>query len=151
MTPEEIKKNFFIKNTTAKIKVAENGKQAVFLNPDRNTYFVIQVDGVLIQNAVACDYVVSKEKLGDLVIELKGCDVNHAVDQIQSTAKYWEEKKLREGKIAALIVCSKYPRFDTKIAKFATAFAKQYKGPLHVVTKNQEYQIERVLDFSGPF
>jgi hypothetical protein len=150
MTPEKIKQQFYKKTNASKIKVEENGKQAIFLNPRRGVYFVIRVDGHLIQNKIACDFVVSKEKFADLMIELKGTDVDHAVEQVFLTAKFWHDTALNEGKIAALVVSSRYPRFDSKIARYKEKFARQFKGPLHLVTKNQEYYMERVVEFSGP-
>ncbi|MBR7800503.1 hypothetical protein [Undibacterium fentianense] len=150
MTPTEIKSQFYKKTNSSKIKVEENGKQAVFLNPNRSAYFVIRVDGHLIKNKVACDFVVSKEEFADLMIELKGMDVDHAVEQVLSTAKFWHDTALREGKIAALVVSSRYPRFDSKVARYKEKFARQFKGPLHLVTKNQEYCMERVVEFNGP-
>lgn len=150
MTPEKIKKQFYEKTKASKIKVAENGKQAIFLNPHKGVYFKVRVDGNLIQNKVACDFVISKEQFADLMIELKGTDVDHAVEQVFSTARFWHETALREGKIAGLVVSSRYPRFDSKIARYKEKFAREFKGPLHLVTKNQEYFIERVVEFNGP-
>jgi hypothetical protein len=134
----------------SKIKLRENGRQAVFLNPERTAYFVIHVDGELIKNAVACDYVLAKNGTGEVCVELKGTDVDHAVEQVYATALHWQENGWRFGKIAALIVCTKKPVFDTKVARFATLFAKKFKGPLHVIPKNTEFLFERVLAFDGP-
>lgn len=137
-------------STDSKIKVAENGKQAIFINHERKVFYIVRVDGSLLKNQVASDFVVSKEDVGDVVIELKGMDVDHAVEQVLATAQHWSENGYRNGAIAGLIVCSRKPSFDTKVQRFALKFAKQFKAPLHVVARNDEYVIEKVLSFSGP-
>jgi hypothetical protein len=131
----------------SKIKVEENGRQAVFLNKVREPYIRTKVDGCLLHNTIASDWVVSKYKCGDVIVELKGADVNHAVEQVVATAEYWELHELRNGKLAGLIVCSKYPRFDTKVQRAQQKFATKYKAPLHVVTKNSEYMFADVFTF----
>lgn len=142
--------DFSTKTRDSKIKVSEHGKQAIILNDNRDIYYVIKVDGGLLKNKLASDYVISKLKVGDLVIELKGMDVNHAVEQVMASAQHWQDNGYRNGGIAALIVCSRKPSIDTKIQKFIVAFGKRFKGPLHVVPRNDEFLFERVLQFAGP-
>lgn len=138
------------KTTDSNIKCEEKGKKAIFRNPERREYYKTQVDGCLIKDEVASDWVVSRPQIGDVIVELKGKDVDHAVTQIQATAKYWTEKALLEGKLAGLVVATQYPRIDTKIQRAATALARSFNAPLHVVTKNYEFEIENVLSFKGP-
>ena len=137
-------------NKNSKVTVKENGKQAIFLNPERTVYCVVHVDGCVIQQKIASDYVVSKAGVGDVVVELKGCDVDHAVDQIFATADFWTKNGFREGNIAGLIVCSRKPSFDTKIQRIQARFAKHFSAPIHVIARNDEFVFERVLMFSGP-
>jgi hypothetical protein len=137
-------------NKNSKVTIKENGKQAIFLNPERSVYFVIRVDNCVVKQAISSDYVVSKTKIGDVIIELKGMDVDHAVEQVFATAQFWADNKLREGKIAGLIVCSRKPSFDTKIQRFQAKFAQKFKAPMHIWPRNDEFVFERVLEFSGP-
>ncbi|WP_306393237.1 hypothetical protein [Telluria beijingensis] len=134
----------------SKIKIEENGRKAIFLNATKETFHLVQVDGALLKNVVASDFVLAKLKVGDLVIELKGMDVDHAVEQVFETASYWRDKNYRQGGIAALIVSSRVPAFNTKIAKYAARFKKSFNGPLHVVSQNREFTFERALSFDGP-
>lgn len=105
----------------------------------------------MLNNETAADYVVTKEKVGDVIVELKGKDIPHAVEQALATAKLYVDHELRTGKIAALIVAKSYPKFDNAVRKGKEKFAKLYNGPLHVVTKNTEYVFEKVLTQAGPF
>lgn len=134
----------------SKIKVEENQRKAVFLNDPRENYFRTKVDGCLVVHTLASDWVVSKPTVGDVVVELKGKDVNHAIKQIVSTLSYWKKEGLSNGKLAGLIVCTQYPKISTTVQKAQELIAKDYKAPLHVVTKNYEYKLENVLSFKGP-
>lgn len=137
-----------------KIKVSENGKQAVFLNPLKEKFVKVKVDGCMIINSTACDWVISKENVMSVLIELKGCDVEHALKQIEATFEYLQKNNLLTNKTSAMIICSKpskYPSFTSKLQKAKSRLAKQYKAPLHIVTGNYEFQIDRVLSHTGPF
>lgn len=105
----------------------------------------------MVENSVASDFVVGRSGLGDAIIELKGTDVGHAVNQVEATLLMWHQEHLRSGRIAGLIVCAQYPRIDTKIQRMKQRFAKNYQAPLHIVTRNPEVKLERVLSFDGPF
>ena len=137
-------------NNNSKIKVAENKRQAIILNLERKDYYVIKVDGGLIKNSIASDYVVSKLEVGDVVIELKGMDVDHAVEQVLATAEYWSREGLRNGEIAGMVVCSRKPSFFTKAQRFQTTFARKFNAPLHIIPRNDEFVFERLLSFDGP-
>jgi hypothetical protein len=138
------------KTKASKIKVAENGKSAVILNGEREDFKKIKVDGCLVKNLTASDWVISKDKTGEVVIELKGCDVDHAVVQVMATIEHLTAFKLRTGKLGCLIVCSRYPKHDTKVQLAQQRIAKQFKAPLHVVSRNLEYAFEKLLSFDGP-
>ena len=137
--------------TDSKIKVEEGSRKAVFLNDARAQMHRTRVDGCLVRNRVAADFVVSAVETGDVVVELKGKDVVHAVEQILETASELATCERKRGPFGGLVVCNQYPRIDTKIQKLKAQFAKVYKGPVHVVTKNYEFRLERVLSFAGPF
>lgn len=134
----------------AKILCEENRRKACFLNPRNEEYFKTKVDGCLVRNAVASDWVISRDKVGDVIVELKGKDVDHAVQQIWATAELWRRKGLRMGRLAGLVVCNQYPSIDTKIQRAKLALARAFQAPLHVVCGNYEYSVENVLSFKGP-
>jgi hypothetical protein len=117
---------------------------------ENGRYCKIQVDGCVVKNALAADWVVSKQGIGDIIVELKGRNVEHAAKQINATATLWTDEKLRVGRLAALVVATQYPRANTMMQKAQAAFAKKFNAPLHVVTKNNEYCFEKVLSFGSP-
>lgn len=133
------------------IKVHEKGRQAIVRNPKQDLFIRAKVDGCLLTNKTASDWVIAKPKIADVVIELKGCDVDHAVEQIAETISFWNASGNSNGKWAALVVCSRYPKVDTKIQRARVKLAKQYKAPLHVVTQNTVYDFDALLSMKGPF
>jgi hypothetical protein len=138
----------------SKVKIAENGKQAVFLNPMKEEVSRTRVDGCVIVNNKACDWWIAQESSGSVLVELKGCDVAHAILQIEATFDYLSKNKLLLAKNAALIVCAKpsrHPSFTTKLQKARSRLSDKYKAPLHIVTGSHEFNIKRVLLHTGPF
>jgi hypothetical protein len=94
----------------SKPKVEENGRKAVFLNPERASIKKVKVDGCLIRGDVRkADYIVSKPGVIDVIVELKGADVYHARDQIIATLPFWRAYPPFSTKVAGLIVCSRSP------------------------------------------
>lgn len=139
-----------VETTDSNVKVEEGGKKANFLNQARATFSRTRVDGCLKQQSIAADFVVSKKGVGDVIVELKGTDVNHAMEQIFATARFMFSCTEKRGPIAGLVVCSQYPRIDTKVQRLKLQFAKEFKSPIHVVTRNENYDFEQVLLFEGP-
>lgn len=138
--------------TSSKVKVAEGARFATFRNEDRSVFHRTRVDGCLIRNATAADFVVTCVGLGSVVVELKGTDVEHAVEQIDATVTVLKacaaQRKLLP--LAGLIVCARYPRFDTKLQRLTKWFVSRHKSPVHVVARNDEFDIRRILAFDGP-
>jgi hypothetical protein len=133
-----------------KIKVEENLRSAVFDNPAREVFDRIRVDNCVIREGLRADYAIAKRDVGDVIIELKGRDVERASKQVIETAKYWCAHDYRCGRIADLIVCRQYPSFSTTVQRAAQSFKRQFDGPLHAVAGNYEYHFEKVLNFGGP-
>ncbi|MBD9468002.1 hypothetical protein [Pseudoxanthomonas sp. PXM01] len=134
------------------VKVAEGARSAVFKNLKKAAYHRVRVDGCLIKNKTAADFMVSCPGVGSVVVELKGTDVEHAVDQIDATLEHVKGcEKLKELRpFAGLVVCARYPRFDTGLQRLTKKFVAKHKVPIHVVAKNDEFDLEKVLKFDGP-
>jgi hypothetical protein len=110
-----------------KVRLDDPGtaRRAILLNPDRAQLRRIRIDHCLAPaNSVAADYVVSKPNFVDVIVELKGKNVAHAVDQIEATWAFWSrhEEHETEQLIGAWIMCSEYPRASTKVARYRENF-----------------------------
>ena len=142
------------KTKASKIKVSENGKHATFINKEKALYHRIKVDGCMFNNETACDWLVTRHPTESVVIELKGVNVDHALNQIEVSFEKLQAAGKLTGKLGALIVCSKtsrHPSFTSKLQKMKEKLAKSYQAPLHIVTSNREYEISRVVSHNGPF
>jgi hypothetical protein len=54
----------------SKPKVEENGRKAIFLNPERVSIKKVRVDGCLIkEDGLKADYIVSKPEVIDVIVE----------------------------------------------------------------------------------
>ena len=131
------------------VPVGEKGKKATFRNPHRSTMVKIKIDNCVVKNATAADYVVSKPACGDVVVELKGKDVESAIKQIEATIDLWRKRPEFQGKIAGLIVASQCPKVSTKLLKAKSRILRDFKAHLHIVTKNLEFDIEKLFQARG--
>lgn len=118
-------------------------------NPKRVAHTRITYDGCVIKHSLTADFVIRCPE-GDIVIELKGSDVDHGAQQIIATARHFTKNAASCAKIAGIIIARQYPKITTTIQKAKRAFAREFKGPLHVSTRNGAYDACRVLDFQGP-
>lgn len=126
----------------SKIKFEENKRKIIFLNPDRKDYKRVQVDGCAINDKVTmrCDkLLVSADGHEERYVELKGTEVMHAIDQLESTILRLGE--FDDNRHAYVISTNVAPAYTTKIQQKALLFKKKYNSELLV----REKQLEVVL------
>lgn len=132
------------------VMVEENKIKAKFRNKDRLDFRKSKVDACLVTEGQRCDYVVSKVNEVSILVELKGVGVEHACDQLFASVSHQNVKPHLERAIGFLVVCSKYPRFDTFVAKAKVRALKEFRAGFHVVVGEGEFDIERVAAINGP-
>jgi hypothetical protein len=99
-----------------KIKVEDGGRKAIILNSERAIIKKVTVDGCLITGpGLKADYVLSKPDLVDVIIELKGKDVPHAVEQIIATYRFWKTLPPFSPRVSGLIVCTRSPLVSSEL------------------------------------
>jgi hypothetical protein len=144
-----IEEHCITSTAVANIKVEENGRSAILMNPQGDQYLRIKVDGCVEMEGIRADWVIERGREA-VVIELKGRGVEHGADQILATAQRWRNEG-RFDRIGGLIVARQYPRASASIQLRQQRFARGFAGPLHVVTRNASYRMEWLLSFKGPF
>jgi hypothetical protein len=138
--------------TDSLVKVEEKGKKATFVNHVRAEYARVRVDRCLIKGEIAADFVVARDGAGHVIIELKGKDVAHACEQIIATARLLRSCPNQPRRIAGLVVCAEFPKGIARgVQRLRESFAKEFRGPIHVVARNEQYELDKVLAFKGPF
>jgi hypothetical protein len=89
-----------VRHSRIKVHDAGTGKSAVLLNLDKERVRKIRMDGCLAPvGERAADFVVSHPKIVDVIVELKGRDVDHACAQVEATWAFWRSHKeyIRKG------------------------------------------------------
>lgn len=117
--------------TDSHIKFEENRRKIIFLNPDRRTYKKVQVDGCTIKDGIKCDkLLLSDDEHEERYVELKGTDVMHAIDQLETTiVRLGEFDGNRHSYVISTNVA---PAYTTKIQKKQVYFKNKYKSELVV-------------------
>lgn len=123
------------KTKVTQIKIEENKMKAIFENRDKEEFEKIRVDNCLIKQETAADWIISHKQKGAIVVELKGCHVERAIKQIYATIDFWLGYRSGQKNPAALVVCSKYPSFDTEVRKEKRKFRKKYHRELKIEKK----------------
>ncbi len=120
----------FVLHTESNVKIPpENGKCATFRSRQGETVLLIHADRYCRKGRPGCadcffendqkvaDYIISKPRVIDVIVELKGTDVMAAVEQIEATIPSWRTHEKCSGKLGALIVSSKGGNHPTVIAR----------------------------------
>lgn len=120
-----------IKNKTDKIIVLKEKKSSFIVgNKNQIEIEVVKVDGCVIKTGKRCNYMLRYDSK-EIYIELKGRDVNYAVEQIKSTIeKISLDKDLYQKE--SYIVSTKSPRLDTTIQAIKRNFKKMYNSSLKI-------------------
>lgn len=123
-------------------KVAkENGKRFEILS--RESFTKIRIDNCLIksQEIEKCDFgFIRNSNYEFYFVELKGSDVEKAVDQIVSAVKVFDSTfiKIPKEKRFGFVVSSKNPLSNQKIKNLKQDFAKKHGKILEI--KSREYR-----------
>lgn len=134
--------------TDSVIKVSERkSRHATFVNAERVEYKKIAYDGCCKFNETACDWLLVKEEVGTLAVELKGSDIDHACMQIEKTLSDVRLNKNLPQKVAALIVCTRVPKIDTKVQRARLRLAKNFRAPLLVKEDARNLIFDDLFEF----
>ena len=130
---DELEPSHCVNKTKNKIIVLKEKKRAAVLkNTVQDQYFVCKFDQCIVCNEIAADFVVQREVCGRiLIVELKGGDVNHAMEQLISTAERLKNRFGLNKPFTGLVVCSQVPSADTRWQLRAREFSKKFRGRTH--------------------
>lgn len=113
-----------------RITVSENGKTFTLLNPRKSLINVIRVDGCVIKNNIACDWLFVPENHAlEYFIELKGSDVGRALEQLRSTIEMLSLEKRKLPK-KCFVISARCPLVSTEVQIYASRFKKNYNADL---------------------
>ena len=116
LKPDQPLENCTEELTDSKITVKRDGRRATFDNAIRTVVKRVDVDCWTPSAEMAkADYIVCKPGVVDVIVELKGKDIAHAIEQITSTLVKWRGASRFSGKVGGLIVFTRCPKRAAEI------------------------------------
>lgn len=125
----------------SKVKIEENNMKIVFLNPNGEEFRKGRIDGCLVKDGIRADYFVCGCGKS-ILIELKGCNVDHACKQLFAAAEHKAVKPHLTGKLGFLIICSRYPSNSTSVQLAQNRAKKTYGSRFLVYTRERVLSME---------
>jgi hypothetical protein len=133
--------------TGSKIKVEAHDRKAVFDNSARAEIKIVNLDCRLAgDTSPKADHIVSKPGVVDIVVELKGKDIDHALEQILATYAKWKIVPPISKQIGGLVVFSRSPDRSAGLEDKKKRFLQTYGIWLEMNKNNQtEYRFETFI------
>ncbi len=132
-----------------RVGVSENGKRYRLATNGEEESVVYTVDGNIVKEGQRCDKLVlvrrsprdvQPEQWTETFVELKGVDINHAIDQLRQTLKNDIFQHHSNDDVRARIVAQSFPsnRSNPTMEKAKQEFRKAYNCDLRGMKSGQE-------------
>lgn len=111
------------------LSVSEEGIGATFRNPRRRALRKIKYDKCYFRatRGGRVDYIVGYSRDIDVILELKGSDLKHALAQVTDTLNRWKDDRIHFPTIVCLIVFGHtFPRMTSKLGVVEREFLDQH-------------------------
>ena len=120
--------------TTSNKKIfvyAENRSKLILENLNQVDSISVIVDGCEINdNSIRCDFLHIANEI-EFFIELKGQDLEHALEQIKATIIKLSSNPKASKKVS-YIICTRSPMSSSKIQNFKLEFRKKFNSRLEI-------------------
>lgn len=124
------------------IKFEEKKSKIVFQNLRRKCFSCIQVDGCAIKEGVKCDYMlIAQEDKMEYYIELKGCNIKHAVEQLEVTICQLS-KDVQSSVKKAFVICIKNNYPSATVQLDVKRLKKKYHAELIIKETPYSYSLD---------
>jgi len=122
-----------LETSDAVIVVCENRSKFQVQNPDKRVLSKVKVDGCLIADGrERCDWIVACNDIGKaMFIELKGCNLDKAISQLESTLRHTNEVYLKHKK-ECYAVTTRVPKHGSSIRRRCIDFYSKNSATLSV-------------------
>lgn len=122
------------------IQFVENKRTMRFLNPKRDLFKRVQVDGCAITNGMRCDnLLVSADEQREFFVELKGVDVPKAIEQLRTTIMALGE--YANDRQAFIVSTNVAPSYTSTIQKAQKEFRSKFNAELCIKEIIMEYEL----------
>lgn len=125
-----------------KIVLQENKSKITFLNPNQDQILTIQVDGCVISDneTLRCDYALMPSDEIEIYVELKGSDIVHAVEQLESTIRLLSDNPKKIKKLC-FVVSTRVPKQTPSIQQLQIQFKNKFNASFRVKNIQDEYDL----------
>jgi hypothetical protein len=123
------------------LHISEQGVGATFVNPHRRQLRKVHYDGCYhkVSGRRQADYIVGVVQVVDVIVELKGSDLKHAVTQVETTLEVWKDDPLRYPRIVRLVVYGHtFPRMNSRLGVIEREFLLAHRTFLWVRENGSE-------------
>lgn len=134
VAPAHVHKCIEMSNEPA-LHVSEKGIGATFVNRRRRELRKIKYDGChcRVAGEGRADFIVGFDRLIDVIIELKGSDLKHALVQVTDTLGRWRGDAIHYPRIVCLIVFGHtFPRMSSKLGVLEREFLDDHNTLLWI-------------------
>jgi hypothetical protein len=117
------------------LHVSEKGIGATFVNRKRKELRKIKYDGCYcrVGGAGRADFIIGFDRLIDVILELKGSDLKHALMQATDTLGRWRADAIHFPRIVCLIVFGHtFPRMSSKLGVLEREFLDEHNTLLWI-------------------
>lgn len=130
----------------SKIVLQENKSKITFLNPNQHQILKIKVDGCAIKDneTLRCDYVLVPTSEVEIYVELKGSDIAHAIEQIESTIQLLSDN-VKQIKKLCFVVSTRVPKQTTSIQQIQSRFKKKFNASFRIKNLQDTYDLSLVI------
>jgi len=129
--------------TDSKVTVKRDGRRATFVNPDHAEIQCVDLDCWLPANETRADFVLAKPGTADVIVELKGKEIDHAARQIVATLGAWKQAPPFSEMIGGLIVFTRSPKAAAQIGELKKRMLKKHGIWLEIdKDRKAEYRFE---------
>jgi hypothetical protein len=120
------------------IVLKENRSRLVIKNSQNEKIRKVWVDGCVITEGQRCDFLLIGSNNSEYFVELKGCDVEHAIKQLETTINLLGAK-IKSVQRHSIVISTRCPLLTPKIQKLKSHFRKDLMSELTI--KNQCWEL----------
>ena len=124
------------------ITLSDHGRKVSVLNPSKKPVSKITFDNCVIKNEPAADYLVAWDHQIKVIFELKGRNVEHAIDQIYASACKLKELNLDLTGTIGAIFCKQVPSGSTTINRRKGKLLADHKIKTSISSSRYCFNIE---------
>jgi hypothetical protein len=129
------------RTTDRAIVMRENQSKISFENPQQLEICLLAVDDCAITEGIRCDYAVSGAAISaEFYIELKGRNIKHAFEQLETTLKQISDDPQRQPKYC-FIISTRCPLSGPEIQKMQKLMQQKYNAKLVIKNRQHSHQL----------